>query len=156
MSDRTWAARTGAVAYALWGLVHLIGGALQLLTLRRAGGGGLTAMIATARSLDPGTQDVPAAAAAFMGMGAFNLAWIGAFVLVVAVTLNWRNSRLGYWVNLAVVGATDLGMAVALLVPGYIAWSDALIGLSLFAVALVSSTIAYPAARAPLPIPRPA
>jgi hypothetical protein len=98
-------------------------------------------MISTARPFDATTQ-VPDVAAAFMGMGSFNILWIGLLVTVVAVTMNWSNSRLGYWLNLAVVGATDAGLVWALLAPGYMAWSDGMIGLVLFAFALVFSSIA--------------
>jgi hypothetical protein len=77
-------------------------------------------MISTARPFDATTQ-VPDVAAAFMGMGSFNILWIGLLVTVVAVTMNWSNSRLGYWLNLAVVGATDAGLVWALLAPGYMA-----------------------------------
>jgi len=134
-------AKTGAVCYALWGIVHVLGAAIQLAALRSRGGAGLTAMISTARPFDAQATVVPGASAAFMGMGAFNLLWIGALVTVVAVTLNWRNSRLGYWLNLGIVGATDAGLLWALLVPGIMAWSDGLVGLVLFAAALACSTL---------------
>jgi hypothetical protein len=135
------AAKTGAVFYALWGLLHLIGGAVQLATLNGEGGAALTRMISSARPLGPEEAAVPSAAAAFMGMGAFNILWIGLLVTVVAITMNWRNSRLGYWLNLGVVGATDLGLLVALLLPGTMAWSDGGLGLSLYAGALVASSL---------------
>jgi hypothetical protein len=73
-------------------------------------------------------------------MGAYNILWIGLLVIVIAVGMNWRNSALGYWLNLAVVGATDLGLLVALLLPGYMAWSDGMIGISLFVLAFVFAT----------------
>jgi hypothetical protein len=141
MTTTNRAARTGAAFYALWGLLHVAGGAVQLVTLKGSGGAALTRMISSARPLDEASAAVPDAAAAFMGMGAFNILWIGVLVTVIAVTMNWKNSRLGYWLNLAIVGATDLGLLVALLLPGTMAWSDGGLGLSLFAVALVASTL---------------
>lgn len=135
------AARTGAVFYALWGLLHVMGGAVQLTTLNGEGGAALTRMISSARPLTPEEAAVPSAAAAFMGMGAFNILWIGLLVTIIAVTMNWRNSRLGHWLNLGIVGATDLGLLVALLLPGTMAWSDGGLGLSLYAVALVASSL---------------
>jgi hypothetical protein len=135
------AAKTGAVFYALWGLLHVIGGAVQLATLNGEGGAALTRMISSARPLGPEAAAVPAAAAAFMGMGAFNILWIGLLVTLIALTMNWRNSRLGYWLNLGIVGATDLGLLVALLLPGTMAWSDGGLGLSLYALALITSSV---------------
>jgi len=151
MTTHNLAARTGAVFYALWGLLHIAGGAVQLATLRGEGAGALTRMISSARPLDDASAAVPAAAAAFMGMGAFNIMWIGVLVTVIAVTLNWKNSRLGYWLNLAIVGATDLGLLVALLLPGTMAWSDGGMGLSLYLVALVAATLGRLKAE-PMPV----
>jgi hypothetical protein len=140
MRNGNWAAKTGAVFYALWGIVHVLGGGTQLEVLRSKGGGALAALISSGRPFDPKAQAVPDVAAAFMGMGAYNILWIGLLVIVIAVGMNWRNSALGYWLNLAVVGATDLGLLVALLLPGYMAWSDGMIGISLFVLAFVFAT----------------
>ncbi len=134
--------RIGAAFFALWGLVHVAGGTLQLGTLSAGGAGALTAMIASAQPAAAGDFAVPPAAAAFMGMGAFTILWLGAFVTVVAVTMNWRNSRTGYLINMAVVGATDAGLLFALLIPGHMAWSDGAVGLVLFAMAAAFSTAA--------------
>lgn len=154
MSAANRAARVGAVFYLLWGLVHVSGGAAQLTTLRSKGGAGLAAMISSGRPFDPAAGSVPAVAGAFMGMGAFNILWIGVLVAVLALTLNWRNSRLGYWLNLGIVGATDAGLVVALLVPGYMAWSDGLIGIVLFVLAFGASTAGMVTANdAPPPAP---
>src|SRR5262249_32256080 len=50
---------------------------------------------------------------------AWNLVWFGLYAIVVAVTLNWRNSRTGYVFNLALVSLTDLGFIGAIVIPGY-------------------------------------
>jgi hypothetical protein len=133
-------ARIAAVFYALWGLAHLAGGIFQLLTLRTGGGSALTALISTA---SPGGTPafVPGAATAFMGMGAANIAVVGAIVCGLSI-LNWRNSASGYWLSLLLVGAVDLNLVAFLLAPGVMAWTDGLVGLSLFAPAAVLSTIA--------------
>ncbi len=72
---------------------------------------------------------------------AWNILWPGVFVTVVGIWLNWRNSRLGYWLNLIVVGAIDVGLLLFLLLPGYMAWSDGGLGLGLWVVALIFSTL---------------
>lgn len=135
-------AKLGAACYVLWGLVHVAGATFQLLTLQESGGVGLTAMISTGRGFDPGSVAAfPEAAAAFMGMGAMNILWIGLLVVYVGATRNWRNSRHGYWLNLALVGGTDLALVVALLLPGIMSWGDGAVGLTLFALALIFSTV---------------
>jgi hypothetical protein len=130
------------VFFALWGIAHVAGAALQLTTLRSDGPGALTAMIASARPAAADSFVVPAAAAAFMAMGAWNILWIGMFVTVIAVDMNWRNSTRGLLINMAVVGATDAGLLFALLLPGHMRWSDGAVGLVLFALAAVFSTAA--------------
>src|SRR5882724_7268285 len=72
---------------------------------------------------------------------AYNLLWFGLFAFVVAVVLNWKNSLAGYWANLAVVGADDVGLVVFLIVPGHLSFVDAGLGPILFSLALVFSTI---------------
>lgn len=141
MQNSTLAARTGAVFFALWGLVHIAGATLQLGTLSAGGAGALTAMIASAHPATAESFIVPAPAGAFMGMGAYNILWIGLFVTVIAIVMNWRNSRTGYLINMGVVAATDAGLLFALLIPGHMAWTDGAIGLGLFAVAATFSTI---------------
>ncbi len=141
------AAKAGAIFYALWGLLHVVGGAVQLATLSGEGGAALTRMISSGAPLTEASAQVPAAAARFMGMGAYNILWIGALVTMIATALNWQNSRLGYWLNLGIVGATDLGLLVALLLPGTMAWSDGGLGISLFLLALGASTLGRVRAR---------
>jgi hypothetical protein len=138
-SNRT--AKIGAVFYLLWGIVHVAGAGMQLVALRSGGGGALGEMIATARTYDPATDPVPEVASAFMGMGAFNLLWIGLLVSWIALRMNWKNSVAGYWLNLGIVGATDLGLVLFLLASGTMAWTDGSIGLSLYLFAAVFSTV---------------
>ena len=65
----------------------------------------------------------------------------GSFALIVAVTLNWRKSRLGYWLNLGVVSAVDVGFIYAILLPGYIRLGERLPGPALWVLAVIFSTI---------------
>jgi hypothetical protein len=69
------------------------------------------------------------------------LLWIGVFVLVVAIKLNWNNRPMGYWLNLTVVSAVDLGLIIALIVPGHMALSDGLMGVVLWLPAAAFSTM---------------
>lgn len=123
--------RAGAVCYVLWGLVHVVGGASLLATLQSGGGAELLRVLASAApAAVPDT--VPAVAGAVAGFHAWNILWIGALVAVVALRLNWRNARLGFWLNLVLAGAADLGLIFALLVPGYMRLADGMIGIALF------------------------
>jgi hypothetical protein len=72
---------------------------------------------------------------------AWNLAYFALFVAVVAVVFNWRNSPLGYWLNLAAAGATDLGFILFILVPGYLPLRRGILGPVLWLLATVFSTL---------------
>jgi hypothetical protein len=132
----------------LWGVAHLIGGVYQVLTLRSGGGEALTDLIASGLPLAPGATTIPGPAAAFMGMGAANIAVMGALVTAVAL-LNWRNSSTGYWVNLLLVASVDLNLVAFLLAPGFMAWTDGIVGLALFVPAAILSTHARLRSRPP-------
>jgi len=60
---------------------------------------------------------------------------------VVGIFLNWKNSRLGYWLNLIVVSAGDIGFVVFVLVPGYIPFMPGAIGPILWVLAVIFSTV---------------
>jgi hypothetical protein len=143
MATRT--SRIGAIFYALWGVIHVIGGVVLLqaafsgadVFLRAQAGG--SALDPTTFSSDARTLTIASAVFAFH---AFNLMWIGLVVAAVAVRLNWRNSAAGYWVNLALVGFTDLGLVLFIVGPGVMTWADAWIGPALFVPAWLFATIA--------------
>jgi hypothetical protein len=64
--------------------------------------------------------------------------------IAIAVSMNWRNSRRGYWANLVLVSATDLGFVVLILLPGI---AHELLGPILWVLALIFTTIGYLAAE---------
>ena len=99
-------AKLGAITYVLWGLLH-IEAARRVYML--------------GQSLDPGMVQ------GRIFQDAWNLLFFALFGIVVAVIWNWRNSRLGYWLNLVVVSAGDI-------VPGGL-------GPLLWVMALVFSTL---------------
>lgn len=137
---KQYAYKIGAVFYILWGLLHIVGAA-SLLFMAQNGAAGPLAAIGSA---------TPAANIPQLGLGltssilayyAWNLLWVGFFVVIVAMIMNWKNSPTGYWLNLAVVSAVDIGLILLLLIPGYMAWSDGLMGIVLWIPAVFFSTI---------------
>jgi len=113
-------AKLGAVTYVLWGLLHLQAARLVYML-----GDSLTPGMVQGRIY----QD------------AFNLLFFALFGIAVAVALNWKNSRLGYWLNLVVVSAADLGFIVYVLVPGYVPVVPAALGPLLWVLAVIFSTL---------------
>ena len=131
--------KIGAVFYALWGLLHIAGGGLMFL---QESGANVLAMVGTGNPAAIPSDTSPLVDAV-LTYHSFNLAWIGAFVLVVAVLLNWKNDRVGYWINLAVVSIVDLGLLFTTVLPGHMALGTAIPGIVLWIPALVFSSLAY-------------
>jgi hypothetical protein len=131
------AARIGAVAFLLWGLVHVAGGAMLLMARTEDGPAAALRLMSSgvSPSLLPGQLDLVTGAA--LTFHFWNLAWIGGLVAAVAVTLNWRNRLAGFWINLVVVAAADAGMVATLLAPGVISPAEGSVGLILAAVGAI-------------------
>ncbi|MEZ6021932.1 MAG: hypothetical protein R3C16_00570 [Hyphomonadaceae bacterium] len=99
--------RIGAIFYALWGALHLAA-AYEGYRL--------------AMSVDAGLVQ------GRLLQNAWNLAIFAAIALVVAITMNWRNSRAGYWFNLAVVSGADIGFVLLVMLPGYVPFFPSILG----------------------------
>lgn len=113
-------AKLGAVTYVLWGLLHIQAARLVYML---------------GQSLEPGMVQ------GRIYQGAWNLLFFALFGIVVAILLNWKNSRLGYWLNLVVISAADIGFIVAILMPGYVPLIPGGIGPLLWVLALAFSTL---------------
>lgn len=114
-------AKLGAVTYVLWGLLHLEAARKVYLL---------------GQTLEPGMVQ------GRIYQDAWNLLFFAMFGIVVAIFLNWKNSRLGYWLNLIVVSAGDIGFIIAILIPGYLPLLPGAIGPALWIIALGFSTVA--------------
>jgi hypothetical protein len=99
VSLRLLLARIGAALYVGWGVLHLI----------------------AARGIYELASSIPGGPAhARLEQGGLDLGLFAVQAMAVAVLLNWRNDRIGYWLNIIVVGAVDLGYVVLVIVPGYV------------------------------------
>jgi hypothetical protein len=67
---------------------------------------------------------------------------IASFVLIVAVTLNRRNSVSGYWLNLCVAGWADAVWVLVVVLPGYVSFVRGFLPPAIFLAAAIASTIA--------------
>ena len=113
-------AKVGAVAYVMWGILHIQAARLVFLL---------------GDSLEPGMVQ------GRIYQDAFNLLFFAIFGIAVAVWLNWRNSRLGYWLNLVVISAADIGFIVYVLLPGYVPLVPGGLGPLFWVVAIIFSTL---------------
>ncbi|MDQ7015944.1 MAG: hypothetical protein Q9N68_06155 [Gammaproteobacteria bacterium] len=113
--------KMGAILYLLWGLLHI------------------KAAIATYQlgaTLDPSLIQ------GRVYQDAWNLVFFAVSVSVIAVLLNWRNSRLGFWLNLSIASVTDVGFILHVLMPGYIPMIPGIIGPILWVFAVIFTAIA--------------
>ena len=113
-------AKLGAVTYVLWGLLHIQAARLVYML---------------GNSLEPGMVQ------GRVFQDAFNLLFFALFGIAVAVMLNWKNSRLGYRLNLVVVSAADIGFIVYVLMPGYVPLIPGGLGPLLWILAVIFSTL---------------
>ncbi len=135
--------KVGALFYVLWGLLHIVIGAIPLVLFATRGGTALLQFFGAAISPENLPRDPSGLAAAIGAQHAWNLLWVGALSVFIAVKYNWKNDKFGYWLNLAVVTATDIGFIAAMVIPGYISLSNGLIGPGLWILAVVFSTIGF-------------
>ena len=120
MTWNTGLARIGAVFYVLWGLVHY-NAAYGLYQFAQS----------TPLTIEHGQ----------LQQLAFYLAAFATAAIVFA-TLNWRNSRLGFWSNAVVVGIGDIPFILFVLVPGYVPVWPGIVGPVLWIAALACTAIA--------------
>ena len=114
-------ARTGAVLYFLWGLLHVIAAYKVYIFGQALEEGMLQGRI---------YQD------------AWNLLFFAIFGMVMAVKYNWHNHATGYWFSLFVISAGDIGFIVTILIPGYLPIIPSALGPLLWLLALGFSSAA--------------
>ncbi|MGY2488474.1 hypothetical protein [Cupriavidus sp. CP313] len=114
-------ATLSAALYVIWGLLHL----QAAYAVYRLGS-----------SLEPGMLQ------GRMVQHAWNLLFASVVAIFVAITMNSRNSREGYWLNTVLVGLVDMGFILFLLIPGYLPLWPGLLGPVAWLLAWGLSTVA--------------
>jgi hypothetical protein len=114
-------ARLGAGFYVAWGMFHVYV-AWQIYTL--------------------GATEQGIAQGRLFQMAAYMLT-IALFAIGIAITRNWRNDKLGYWLNLAVVSWADSIWVLVVVIPGYVPFARGLIPPAIWLTAAVFSTLAH-------------
>ena len=138
---KRYAHRAGATFFLLWGILHVVGGAALLATSMTDGAQGMLGMIDNGAAAS-GVGSIPTGIADGLArFHAFNLLWMGLLVSGIAIRMNWKNSWAGYWINLVVVVAADVGLLVYFVAPGYMPAADAIPGPLLAGLAVAFATI---------------
>ena len=113
-------AKLGATSYVIWGLLHIVA-AFDEFTL--------------GRSLEPGLVQGK------INQGAWDLLFFALFAIAVALRYNWRNETLGYWLNLIVVSAADIGFIIFVLLPGHVTLFPGILGPVFWIAGMIFSTV---------------
>ena len=122
-------ARIGAVLYILWGLLHIVA-AFKVYSL--------------GQSLEQGMVQ------GRIFQDAWNLLFFALFGIIVAVLYNWKNNKTGYWLNLVVVSAGDIGFILTILLSGYLPLFPGALGPILWLLALTFFHISHIKSEQPI------
>jgi hypothetical protein len=119
MQTAKWATRIGAGFYVLWGIFHLVA-ANSVYVLAEQSTGMVRGRL---------MQD------------ASYLAFFAISGILIAVVLNWRNDKQGYWMNGSLLAVADIPFILFVLVPGLIPWWPGLAGPLLWLAALIFTSV---------------
>lgn len=127
--------KSAAVAFFLWGVLHVVGSVAILLAALRDPAAGYAFYANAAESYD-------ALSGGILKYFSFLLLCIAIVSIFIAVKYNWKNSQAGLAANTVLLGLTDIGLIIFMVVPGHVSWAEASIGLALFIVAVITGGIA--------------
>ena len=119
-SKGTALARLGALFYVLWGLIHYNAtyGLFQL------------------------ASTVPASMVrGRVQQDAFYLAGLATIGIIVGLWLNWRNERLGFWLNAVAISLGDIPFVLFVLLPGYMPFWPGVLGPALWIAGLLFTAL---------------
>lgn len=133
-------ARIGAIFFLLWGVLHVIGGVAILAAVGESPASGFAIY-------EESTAAYTELSGSILGYLAYSFVWIAVLVSYIALRLNWKNSQDGLALNTVLVGLTDIGLVVFLVLPGFVSWGEAAPGIVLFAGGAIFGGIACQSAH---------
>ena len=113
------AARIGAGFYVLWGIFHLVAANSVYVLAEQSTG------MVRGRLLQ----------------NAFYLLFFAISGILMAVILNFRNDKQGYWMNGILIAFADIPFILFVLVPGLIPWWPGLAGPLLWLAAFIFTSV---------------
>lgn len=113
--------KVGAILYIVWGLLHVD----AAYKVHKIG-----------QNLEQGMVQ------GRVYQDAWSLLFFAFFSIVVAILYNYKNSKIGYWLNLITVSAVDIGFIILILVPGYLPLFPGTLGPIFWVLAAIISTLA--------------
>jgi len=130
--DKVFFARIGAMCYVLWGLLHYT---------------------ATYSIYHIGLSVPPTMVRGRLFQDAFYIFAFATTGIVLAIKMNWHNSRAGFWLNALTIGAADVPFILFVLVPGYMAFWPGFLGPALWIAGMIFTSLGqkrpHPESRMP-------
>ncbi|MEM9824474.1 MAG: hypothetical protein AAF985_25535 [Bacteroidota bacterium] len=111
--------KVAAILWIIWGLVHILAGAL---TMKGILSGDIAASVSgIADAVDPSQlqMDYPEASGAIIGQHGFNLLWIG-IVTFLSAFFVWKGNRNAIFLAALTGGLADLGYFVFMDMGGFV------------------------------------
>lgn len=141
MMNRLKLSRIGTIFYILWGVLHIMLGVMILHIYSSEGVSALLAFFGLKEEIQLSAQ-AGKIIGSLGGQHAANLAIFGIIAIIIAVKLNWKGSALGFWLNLIMLGLTDIAFIIAFFIPGYIRGMAGVMGPALFVLGAVFTAFA--------------
>jgi len=102
---------------------------------------GLLHIVVAFQGFQLGTSLEPGLVRGKINQGAWDLLFIALACISIAVIYNWKNSRLGYWLNLLIVSIADIGFIFFVLLPSYVDLFPGILGPIFWVSAAIFSTM---------------
>lgn len=129
------------VALLLWGLLHVVGGTILMITAAADPLAALQSLGSAAPAADLPLDPGPVTGAV-IGFHGLNILWAGLAVTVLSVRWSWRSYPKGVPTSLLIAGAADIGLIGYLLIPGFMRLSEGVWGPLLLAIAASGAALA--------------
>jgi hypothetical protein len=113
-------AKIGSGLYVIWGLLHIVAAVQEFML---------------GASLEFGLVQGK------INQGAWELLFVALTSIIIAVVYNWRNNRLGYWINILMVSIADIGFIIFVFLPGHVTFLTGILGPVFWISAAIFSTI---------------
>ena len=113
-------AKIGSALYVIWGLLHIVAAVQEFML---------------GASLEFGLVQGK------INQGAWELLFVALTSIIIAVVYNWRNNRLGYWINILMVSIADIGFIIFVFLPGHVTFLTGILGPVFWISAAIFSTI---------------
>lgn len=134
------------LAVGAWGAIHLVGG-LAILA-ETAGEDGVSQALRTLGSENPTVPgQIGETAESVIRFHAFNIAWIGATVLALAIAMRKQFGFTLLAVTTALVAFADVGLVAFMIAPGVTTPADGLPGVALALIGLPAAWLVLARAK---------